>query len=171
MIYLFQNPVKENFSLLWKFFEPISFGLIGMEVKLELLQGEIVGWGFLALTLGLIFRLGCSTIITTPKYSGFNFRETIFIACSWIPKATVQAALGPAALDLARNIGDKEKLDLASTVLITAVLSIVVTSPIGALLIMQGGPRWLHKSTSPSQTNNLVDRGHTNRAVEGDSRL
>ena len=32
----------------------------------------------------------------------FNLKEKIFISLAWLPKATVQAAIGPVALDLAR---------------------------------------------------------------------
>ncbi|CAG7720688.1 unnamed protein product, partial [Allacma fusca] len=35
--------------------------------------------------------------------SDFNKKEKIFVALAWIPKATVQAALGPVALDAARS--------------------------------------------------------------------
>lgn len=51
---IFQNPVKANFSLLWKFFEPISFGLIGMEVDFSVLEADVVLWGSLAMIIALL---------------------------------------------------------------------------------------------------------------------
>lgn len=69
----------------------------------------------------------------------------VFVAVCWIPKATVQAALGPVALDYARD--SPEMRENANILLIIAIMSIVITSPIGAFLIMYSGPKLLHKST------------------------
>lgn len=43
-----------NFALLWKFFEPISFGLIGMEVNLSILSGSTVGWSVIVMIFPLL---------------------------------------------------------------------------------------------------------------------
>lgn len=149
---MFQNPVKANFSLLWKFFEPISFGLIGMEVNLSVLERNVVLWRTLVMLLALALRLVCSVIVT--RFSDLNLKEMLFIAVAGIPKATVQATLGPVALDYARQSKDPVVHEHANTMLIIAVLSIIITSPIGALLIMQLGPRWLHR-TIPDEQNGI----------------
>lgn len=63
-------------------------------------------------------------------------------------KATVQAALGPVCLKrLAENENatDDEKR-LAETVLMICILSIVVTAPIGAILISVSGTKLLTKT-------------------------
>lgn len=65
-------------------------------------------------------------------------------------------------MDLAREINDPELIKYANTVLIVAVISIIITSPIGAILIMQLGPRLLHRNL-PEQ--NEV-RGITNAAAD-----
>ena len=81
-------------------------------------------------------------------------QERAFIGLSWIPKATVQAALGSAPLDLIR-----EKMDPSDPhydewemwgkeILVTAVLSILITAPIGLVCINYLGPRWLSKDTA-----------------------
>lgn len=54
LIIFLQNPVRSNFVLLWKFFEPISFGLIGMEVNFEILDVTIVLWGTLVMVVPLL---------------------------------------------------------------------------------------------------------------------
>ncbi|KAI4466975.1 sodium/hydrogen exchanger family [Holotrichia oblita] len=110
------NPVRMNFALLWKFFEPISFGLIGMEVNLQILEPTTVGWAMIIMLVPLL------------------------------------AALGPVALDKARELNDDTLIDYASVVVVVAVLSIIVTSPIGAVLIMQLGPKFLHR-TIPDNSN------------------
>ncbi|GJQ80798.1 hypothetical protein Trydic_g9389 [Trypoxylus dichotomus] len=144
------NPVRMNFALLWKFFEPISFGLIGMEVNLKILDATTVGWSTIVMVFPLLLRMLVSFLST--YWSNFNLKEDIFIATCWIPKATVQAALGPVALDKARELDDDVLIEYASIVVIVAVLSIIITSPIGAVLIMQLGPRFLHR-TVPENTN------------------
>jgi NhaP-type Na+/H+ or K+/H+ antiporter len=70
-------------------------------------------------------------------------RERLFVALAWLPKATVQAAVGPVALDLARGRSDPATVAMATTVLTIAVLSILITAPLGALLIAVTGPKLL----------------------------
>jgi len=51
------------------------------------------------------------------------------------------------ALDMARKMGTKEDQGSASQLLTIAVLSILLTAPIGALGIQWFGPRLLSKSS------------------------
>lgn len=142
---MFQNPVKANFILLWQFFEPISFGLSGMAVDFDLLQDQsLVLWGSLVIVIGLIFRIASSIIVT--RFVDFNLKEMVFIAVAGTPKATVQGALGPMPLDYALEIADPKAIKYAVAILVTCVLSIILTSPSGAVLIMLLGPRCLHKT-------------------------
>nr|CAD7595160.1 unnamed protein product [Timema genevievae] len=80
-----------------------------------------------------------------------NIKEKFFVAIAWFPKATVQAALGPVALDIARKQSMSDEIQtLASQVLTISVLSILVTAPLGAMAISLTGPRLLNKGASPS---------------------
>lgn len=76
----------------------------------------------------------------------------MFVALSWMAKATVQAALGPVCLKRLAERGDatEEELKYAETVLMVCILSIVVTAPIGAILISVSGTKLLTK-TKPLQ--------------------
>ena len=104
------------------------------------------------------------------------------MALAWLPKATVQAALGPIFLynvlkvhdgmwrtpenkeswvlaNPGRNvtewhpIGDKEQWVLwGEDILTMAVLSIVITAPLGALLIMQMGTKLLQQDEEKYQS-------------------
>ena len=59
--------------------------------------------------------------------AGLSLREKFFIPFAWLPKATVQAAIGSVALDTAREKGASEEMvDLALK---------VGTNPLGALNI------------------------------------
>ena len=71
------------------------------------------------------------------------------MAFAGMPKATVQAAIGGVVLDTATSIKglsdeDRAKYIEHGTVLLTiAVIAIVFTAPLGAILINTLGIRWL----------------------------
>ena len=75
-----------------------------------------------------------------PKYNNW---ERAFMAFSWIPKATVQAALGGVTLSTAQANGIPEYEEFGRAMLTTAVFAIILTAPLGAILINTLGPRWL----------------------------
>jgi hypothetical protein len=50
---VFQNPVSENFAVLWTIFSPFLFGLIGNEIDLYFLDLRIVGLGIACLGVSL----------------------------------------------------------------------------------------------------------------------
>jgi len=66
-----------------------------------------------------------------------NFKERLFCVISYIPKATVQAAIGAVPLEAGVKSGD--------IILAVAVLSILLTAPIGAIGIEKLGNKWLEK--------------------------
>jgi NhaP-type Na+/H+ or K+/H+ antiporter len=80
------------------------------------------------------------------SFTSFDLKEKVFLCVTWIPKATVQAAVGSIALDLARDANNSTYITLASNVLNIAVLSIVVTVPIGTILISLLATRLLTKT-------------------------
>ncbi len=69
------------------------------------------------------------------------------MSMAWLPKATVQAAIGSVALDVVKEQTNplEKDLILGRQVLTLAVLAILVTAPIGAFLIAFFGPRLLEK--------------------------
>lgn len=77
----------------------------------------------------------------------------------------LQAALGPVALDMARRVNDEESEIIANEVVIIAVISILLTSPLGAVLIMELGPKFLHRTPPENEqkptTNNVeIESAH-----------
>ncbi|XP_069698459.1 sodium/hydrogen exchanger 9B2-like [Periplaneta americana] len=146
------NPVADIYSVVWKVFQPVLFGLIGTEIDLSQLQADTVLYGLCVLAVGLVFRLLASCLATLG--GTLNFKEMLFVAVAWFPKATVQAALGPVALDLARKQeADIATQQLASQVLTIAVLSILITAPVGAVGIYLAGPRLLGRLAPDSCDN------------------
>ena len=70
--------------------------------------------------------------------TNLNKKERLFCAFSYIPKATVQAAIGAIPLSLGLGCG--------KIVLTVAVLAIIITAPVGALLIDMTYKKYLKNS-------------------------
>jgi len=151
--------VSVHFATMWKFFCPLLFALIGTEIKISELEMTTVGWGCVILAASLTCRIVVTFFVTMG--GDLNLRERFFVALAWLPKATVQAAIGSTALDYAREVLanlqegddiDKANADIAlgKQVLTLAVLVILITAPIGAVAIMLSAPKLLNH-TPPQQ--------------------
>lgn len=116
------HRLAQKFSKIWILAEIILFVLVGVEVNINSLL-SIVPSGLIIITIGLFGRsLG---ILLCLRGSRLNRNEKIFSIISFIPKATVQAALGAIPLALGLPYGEM--------ILAISVLSIIVTAPIGAV--------------------------------------
>merc|ERR1712048_408833 len=126
-------------------FQPLLFGLIGAEISIDYLDKNLVGLGIASLCIGLIVRIA----VTYAVVLGNNFavKEKLFCAIAWLPKATVQAAIGSIPLDTARrlNLHGEYQEKLGIQIVTIAVLVILITAPIGAVAISLTGPRFLKK--------------------------
>lgn len=121
---------ETGFKQLWIVFQHFLFALIASDVRISVIQPNVLLYGFITLIIGLVARI--LTVYLVLYGNGFTRKERLFVAISWLPKATVQAAIGPIALDNARN--DREHHD-GHIILTVAVLAILITAPIGAILI------------------------------------
>ncbi|XP_062598596.1 sodium/hydrogen exchanger 9B2-like [Saccostrea cucullata] len=162
--------ITDAVGLLWMIFQPLLFGLIGAAVRVEHIQNlRIVGLGIAVLFIGLMIR--CLVTFVAVFRSGLNFKEQLFVSLAWIPKATVQAAIGGLALDQATHDKDEELKPLGIIVLTIAVLSIMITAPIGALAIAVSGPRCLkhdsehERRASTSQNEETTDNTQARNGV------
>ena len=117
---------------LWYVVQLFLFTLIGAQADLGMLaQVGAVGVGIIA--AGLVARtLGVRLALAG---TGLRPREVRFCAVALMPKATVQAAIGgvPLAIGLASG----------RPILALAILTIIVTGPLGASAIAALAPRWL----------------------------
>lgn len=64
-------------------------------------------------------------------------------------KATVQAALGPVALRHVSENGTEEEKHYAEVLLMICIFSIILTAPLGAIIISVTGTRLLTKTKQP----------------------
>ncbi|MFN4216774.1 MAG: cation:proton antiporter [Brevinematales bacterium] len=118
------HEVARKLNVLWVAAEIILFVLVGMAVNPK----HILQLGFLGIAIilgGLIFR-SIGVLLATARTS-YHWKEKLFCVISYLPKATVQAALG--SVPLAYGIPGGE------IILALAVTAILITSPIGAWLI------------------------------------
>ena len=124
-----------SFGRLWKVFEVFLFVLVGISVDMAYVKEA----GFLAVLLiliGLIFRMigvNISLIGTN-----LNKDERLFTSFAYLPKATVQAAIGPVALSMGLASGN--------LILSVSVIAILFTAPLGAILTDNTYDKLLKKS-------------------------
>jgi len=132
--------------------QPALFMLIGAAVDVSSISESELGSSLGILAIALSLRI----VLTYFCVGGdFEFWERLFVAIAWFPKATVQAAVGSEVLDtaLAEDEGSDARNALEPNgrfILTAAVLSILITAPIGAIGIAMTGPRWLKKRITTS---------------------
>lgn len=124
--------LQEKFGKLWIAAEVILFVLVGaaVDIRYTLRAGlGALAMIFIALSIRALGVLLCT--IKTP----LNKKERLFCVLSYMPKATVQAAIGSVPLAMGLSCGN--------LVLSVAVLAIVITAPLGAFGIDIGYKRLL----------------------------
>ncbi|XP_033192053.1 na[+]/H[+] hydrogen antiporter 1 isoform X2 [Bombus vancouverensis nearcticus] len=141
------NPVATAFEIFWMICEPILFGVTGAQIKIDELEGKTVYLGVSCLLAGIVIRIMVTILVGIG--SKLNLKEKVFIALSWMAKATVQAALAPTTLDKV-DPNDPEQVYYAETMVTMCVLSILLTAPAGAIIISLTGPKLLKKTTVPT---------------------
>ncbi len=118
--------LTQKFSKIWVFSEMLLFVLIGALVNITVIK-EIGLHFVLLLLLAMLVRL-LSVFISTTNIN-LNYKERLFVFFAYLPKATVQAAIG--AIPLALGVPSGE------IILGVSVLAIFLTAPLGAILIDQ----------------------------------
>jgi NhaP-type Na+/H+ or K+/H+ antiporter len=138
------NRLAVKFGKVWVLAEILLFVYIGSEVQLSEINTSLLGVGLLILAIGLLAR--STGVWLSLLKSELNTKEKIFCVISYLPKATVQAAIGAVPLTMVYN-GKMTTMTVESgqLILAIAVLAIVITAPIGAIGIKVFGPRLLDK--------------------------
>lgn len=133
------RPMGEKFGKLWLAAEVILFVLVGAAVDIRYtLRAGPAAVGMIL--LALVFRAG--GVLLSLAGTDLSPRERLFCILAYLPKATVQAAIGSVPLSLGLPCGD--------IVLSTAVLGILITAPLGALAMDRTAPRLLVQEKEPS---------------------
>ena len=123
------QPISAKLASIWVFAELVLFTLVGAQVDLG------VAWrsglaGLAVLAIGLVAR-SIGTLLCL-QGSELSPGERLFVTVAYIPKATVQAAIGAVPLMAMQAAGMPAAP--GEIILAVAVLSIVTTAPLGAWL-------------------------------------
>ena len=114
--------LSEKFGKLWLAAEVILFVLVGAAVDIRYtLDAGIAAVGMIFLALGFRCVGVCLCLVKTP----LTKKERLFCVIAYLPKATVQAAIGSVPLAMGLPCGQ--------IVLSVAVLAILITAPLGAI--------------------------------------
>ena len=141
-----ENQAKRlsaRYEKLWVFAEIILFVLVGTEVDIS-----------------YVFSKGCHVLIMLLRTLGFRIigvfvcliktpltsKERLFCAIAYLPKATVQAAIGAIPLSAGLPCGQ--------TILTCAVLAILITAPLGALATDSSYKKLLMKAEAQDKNQN-----------------
>ena len=114
--------LQQKFGKLWLAAEVILFVLVGAAVDIRYtLKGGLPA--VTMIMIGLLFRsVGVWISVLGTK---LNMKERLFCVIAYLPKATVQAAIGSVPLTMGLPCGN--------IVLSVAVLAILITAPLGAI--------------------------------------
>ena len=128
--------LKTKFNEIWYLAEIFLFILVGAGIKIEY-AGKYFLPALLLLLISLVFRsLAVTGCLVKTK---LNWKERGFVVISYLPKATVQAAIGGGLLDfgnqlLASGAANAESVIAAGTIVLSAsVLAILITAPFAAI--------------------------------------
>lgn len=139
------HEISAKLGKIWVFAEIILFTMVGAQVNVH-----VVGHAGLAGAALIFLALIARSVGTYLCLLGsdLDLNERLFVVISYLPKATVQAAIGGAPLVAMHAAG----MDTGpgEIILAVAVLSIVLTAPLGAWAINVTGNRVL-KVASPDK--------------------
>ncbi len=111
-----------KFAKIWVFAEILLFFLVGAEVNF-LLAAEAGAMGLVIIGIGLLGR-SAGVLLSLIK-TNLTHKEKFFCIMAYSPKATVQAAIGSVPLAMGVPAGE--------VILTLAVLSVLVTAPLGSV--------------------------------------
>lgn len=132
--------LSSKFNKLWVCAEIVLFVLVGACVDISYTKQAGISTIILILFV-LLFRL--AGVILCVAGTSLTLKERLFCGFGYIPKATVQAAIG--GIPLAMGLG------CGNIVLTVAVMGILITAPLGAFLIDLSYKKLLVKADSEKE--------------------
>ena len=121
---MLSKRLSVKYSKLWIAAEVMLFVLVGATVNIKYALGASIPAILLIITV-LIFRM--IGVFLCLVGTSLSYRERLFCMIAYSPKATVQAAIGSIPLSMGLPSGN--------IILTVAVLSILITAPLGAFAI------------------------------------
>lgn len=116
--------LSDKLSKIWVVAELMLFALVGATVDIRYVRQA----GFATIMLiFIVLAVRMFGVYISLLNTNLNSKERLFCGIAFLPKATVQAAIG--GLPLAAGVG------AGNTILTVAVLAILITAPLGAVLL------------------------------------
>ena len=127
--------IQDGINIVWKYGKIYLFAFVGMAINPSLV-GEYLWIGILMLSISLTVRsIGVAISLIGTNLS---FKERIFCIIAYLPKATVQSA--KAGIPLQMGVVGGEVMQAI------AILSVLITAPIGAIGINLTSPKLLKQN-------------------------
>ena len=121
---ILSKRLSVKYSKLWIAAEVMLFVLVGATVNIKYALGASIPAILLIMTV-VAFRM--AGVFLCLLGTSLSYKERLFCMIAYCPKATVQAAIGSIPLSMGLSSGN--------TILTVAVLSILITAPLGAFAI------------------------------------
>ena len=129
--------IQDKINVVWKYGKLYLFAFVGMAIN-PTLVGKYIWIGVIMLMISLSIRsIG---VLISLIGTNLNVKERIFCVVAYLPKATVQSA--KAGIPLQMGIAGGEIMQAL------AILSVLITAPIGAIGIKLTSPRFLSQGYS-----------------------
>ena len=135
------KALSDKFNKMWIFAEIFLFVLVGAQVNISV----AIDAGLLGIVIILFGLLGRSIgVFICTIGTNLNLKERLFCVIAYIPKATVQAAIGAVPLSAGVASGD--------IMLAIAFLSILITAPLGAIGVKISSNKFLDTEEAIKKT-------------------
>jgi len=121
---ILSKRLSVKYSKLWIAAEVMLFVLVGATVNIKYALGASIPAILLIMTV-VVFRM--AGVFLCLLGTSLSYKERLFCMIAYCPKATVQAAIGSIPLSMGLSSGN--------IILTVAVLSILITAPLGAFAI------------------------------------
>lgn len=133
--------ILDKMNAIWKIGKLYLFAFVGMAIN-PTLVGEffLIGVGILSISL-FVRSIG---VLLSLIGTNLSWKERTFCVIAYLPKATVQSA--KAAIPLQMGVADGEIMQAI------AILSVLITAPIGAIGIKLTSDRLLHTETTKANS-------------------
>ena len=133
------KKIQDEINIIWKYGKLYLFSFVGMAINPHLV-GEYLLIGIIMLILSLTIRsIG---VFISLIGTNLTLKEKIFCVIAYLPKATVQSA--KAGIPLQMGVIGGEIMQAI------AILSVLITAPIGAIGIKLTSSKFLNQSIEES---------------------
>lgn len=161
------HQIEHDLATIWKIVsQPLLFAVIGSEIDFIKIPASTLPKALAVTLIGVLLRIPVAYGAVSGGY--YTKIEKAFIALSWLPKATVQAALASVPLELIEEYksDDPEYLAWGEDIVTVAVVSIILTAPAGVFIINNLGPKWLSQDKDKRREDDVLNANNLPPALQ-----